>query len=380
MKRARMLLPALCLLLLFSACRAQREYLVITPHEGQYVKEENEGAIVVGSYDALTSALMYLVTNRETSGLIRASNYSGSVSEDVAEAVYTVAKRTPLGSYAVDYITYDVIQVVSYSDVTVNISYTKSREELQKIVSVRNSAAVLTRLASAMEHYEPSLCLYVYGYETQDLAAYVRSYYEEHPGTLQGLPELQASFFPTEQSECILALSLRYPEETAEMLRRQAAVQAEAASAAEYVQYRETQTEQLELLYSYLSERFDYEARTTATPVYAALCEGVASSAGFARAMKVICDALEIECCVVQGMYNGSDWWWNIVKLDGQYYHIDVMRDVLAEADSLGMNLDAAMGAYHWEAADYPACAIRPDDWPELGTEAEIGENIPAGP
>ena len=113
MKRILPLCLCISLLLGIASCSRQRDYLLISPHEGQYVREENEGVIVVGSYDAMVSALIYLVTNSETKGQIRASNYSGTVTEDLANAVYNVAKRTPMGSYAVDYITSDCMQVVS---------------------------------------------------------------------------------------------------------------------------------------------------------------------------------------------------------------------------------------------------------------------------
>ncbi len=372
MKRILPLCLCISLLLGIASCSRQRDYLLISPHEGQYVREENEGVIVVGSYDAMVSALIYLVTNSETKGQIRASNYSGTVTEDLANAVYNVAKRTPMGSYAVDYITYDCMQVVSYYEITVDISYSKTPEEISRIITTRGQNAVLTRLSQAMERYEPSLCLYVYSYEQTDLADYVRNYYETHPGTLQALPEIQTAFYPNEQSECILEIRMRYPEEQEEMLRRQQSVREEAESAAEYVHFRDNQTEQMQLLYLYLSERFEYDTHTTAMPVYSALCEGVASSTGFARAMQILCEELGIECHTVKGIYNGGDWSWNIVRLDGQYYHIDVMRDVISDSDVLNLNLDSEMSAYSWDTSDYPACAIRPDDWPDISTEPDL--------
>ena len=372
----RLLICFLCLLLL-CACGRRGECLVVTPHEEQYVRQENEDALVISDYDSLVSALLYLVSSGEPEGLIRSYSYPGSVSDEVADAVYQVAKRTPLGSFAVDYITYECVQVVSYYEITVGITYSKSPEEMDALITTRGENAIRTRVASALEHYAPSLSLYVYGYEDLDLGEFVRSYYEAHPESVQAMPEVRASFDPAPQSECILQLELGFPETSERMQAIQAEVEEEAQSAAEYVQHRETQAEQLQLLYSYLSEHFDYEIHSTPIPVHGALCQGVASSVGFARAMKILCDRLEMDCYVVQGVRDGSDWSWNIVKVDGQFYHVDVMQALLQGSDELPLSLDAAMSAYHWTTADYPSCALRPDDWPELGSEP--GENIRPG-
>ena len=61
----------------------------------------------------------------------------------------------------------------------------------------------------------------------------------------------------------------------------------------------------------------------SAPTAYGALVEKAANSEGFAMAFKLVCDVLGIECGVVIGKYNGEPHAWNVVSLNGDYYHID---------------------------------------------------------
>ena len=380
MKKARLLAAGAALALL-TGCAPGQMYLAVTPHEEQYVAQENADALVVSDYEGLQSALQLLITRMDETGLIRVYGYeSGDVSEDVAKAVYQAAKQTALGTYSVDYITYDCSQVVSYYEIALHITYTKTAQQMARLVTTRGSNAVRSRIAGALEQYETKLLLYVYSFEDFDLDAYVQQYYEEHPATVQALPEARWQRYPETGSECILELQFSYPVPAQTLLRYQSEVSAVAAAAVDFVQYRETEREKLQLLYFYLSERFQYEEGTTITPVYSVLCEGVADSGGMARAMQVLCSALGLECRTVHGTLDGEDWDWNIVRVDGQYYHADAMRALRSGASELTLNLDSAMSGYSWDTALYPVCALRPDTGLELrGEDGGIQENVLPG-
>ena len=53
----------------------------------------------------------------------------------------------------------------------------------------------------------------------------------------------------------------------------------------------------------------------------------------------------------MQGLRSGESYWWNVVQLDGRWYHIDLLRDLM---DGVGVRTysDAAMGDYYWDASD----------------------------
>lgn len=381
MKRCAVLLLFLGFML--TGCQTRREYLSVKPHEEQYVQQENADATVVSDYNSFVSALLQQCSRRETKGVFRVYGYPGEIMEDVPKAIYYVAKQSAIGAYAVDFITYDCTQIVSYYEISVDITYKKTLEEMQALIVTRGEDAIRLRISNAMQNYEPSLTLRVYDDEIFDVQPFIQSCYEENPGRVQACPAVEAKHYPQEvENEYILELNFSYPHSAQILQQYQQEVDAVVDAAVEYVQYREQEEEKLQLLYVYLSERFDYREERTDTPVYSVLCEGKADSESFARTMKVLCEAVGLECWVVEGSYNAQTWYWNIVCVDGQYYHVDLMRCVTASEAALQLNLDSAMRFYEWIQAEYPACTLRPDVGMDLDKHSgeESGENMQPAP
>lgn len=378
---------ALLLVLLFLSGCTKREYLSVKPHEEQYVEQENADATVISDYDGLVSALLQQCSRHEEVGLIRVYGYPGEIVDDVSRAVYYVAKQSALGAYAVDFITYDCTQVVSYYEISVNVTYTKTMEEMQALIGTRGENAIQVRVSNALKSYAPTLALRVYSTPVYDVEGFVREFYNQNPGLLQACPQVELNYYPKNVAteEYILQIDFTYPYPEANMLQYQQAVDTVVGAAVEYVQYRETEKEKLELLYVYLAERFDYEEQSSDLPVYSALCEGKADAYATACTMKTLCNAIGLECWVVDGTYHGSPWYWNIVSLDGQYYHVDAMRCISAGEMSLSMDLDSGMSLYTWPRSEYPACTLRPDGGIDMREDAgdnsgEFGENLQPTP
>ncbi len=130
-------------------------------------------------------------------------------------------------------------------------------------------------------------------------------------------------------------------------------------AAAEYVRYRQTEQEKAELLYTYLTERFRYEAGETATPLYSAICSGTANQSGLANAWQLICNQAGIPCYTVVGMRAGESCTWNIVQLGEEYRHLDLKRCIL-EDQKLVWRTDEDMTEYYWNSEEYPACVYIP--------------------
>lgn len=58
-----------------------------------------------------------------------------------------------------------------------------------------------------------------------------------------------------------------------------------------------------------------------------ALLDNISLCKGYAQSYKLICDLMSIDCEVVSGQADGIEHAWNIVALEGDYYHIDVTHD-----------------------------------------------------
>ena len=76
----------------------------------------------------------------------------------------------------------------------------------------------------------------------------------------------------------------------------------------------------------------DSDAYSYKSTIYGALCGGSAACEGYAKTAKYLLDRLGIPCYVVTGVSTppgsaSSSHMWNIVQLDGEYYHLDLTWD-----------------------------------------------------
>lgn len=93
-----------------------------------------------------------------------------------------------------------------------------------------------------------------------------------------------------------------------------------------------------------------------------AVCEGIAKVA------KMLLNLLDIKCIVAYGMAGGEDHAWNIVKINGRAYHLDITWDInLSGADAHRydyFNLsDIDIAKDHTPAIKYPECNSECDNY-----------------
>ena len=99
---------------------------------------------------------------------------------------------------------------------------------------------------------------------------------------------------------------------------------------------------------------------STAYNAYGALVEGKAVCNGYAQAMKLLCDLAGVECSMIMGKADGENHAWNLIRLDDEWYHVDVTWDDPEPDDPDRLlysyfNLDdTQMAESHiWDAEDY---------------------------
>lgn len=61
--------------------------------------------------------------------------------------------------------------------------------------------------------------------------------------------------------------------------------------------------------------------------LYGALVEGDAVCEGYSKAFQYLMREAGVQCIVVKGGFNGDSHEWNMVEIDGKFYHIDVTAD-----------------------------------------------------
>lgn len=93
---------------------------------------------------------------------------------------------------------------------------------------------------------------------------------------------------------------------------------------------------------------------------YSVLVGGKGDDKGYARAMKLLLNKVGIECLIVEG----DDDTWNIVKIEGDYYHLDASADKLKNDegkevlthDYFNVSDKEMSMRCQWDTSIYPAC------------------------
>ena len=129
-------------------------------------------------------------------------------------------------------------------------------------------------------------------------------------------------------------------------------VQPVFSSAALYVSGQAGEWVKFQQLHTFLTERFDYTYQHTVTPAYSLLCEGIGSSQSFSQVYAAMCSRIGLEAMSVSGTRDGERHQWNLVKIDGSWYHLDLMASRQFQPLT-----DGEMTGYEWDREAYPAAA-----------------------
>lgn len=366
--RKQVLAIVLLLALSLSGCASllTQSYVAVTPHDKQPAAEVDSSAIRVEDYPQLVSAILYLVSQGEEEGILRLHNYLQDVRADLAAACDEVSHEDPLGAYAVDGINFSFKRIVTYYEATVAISYRRTPEQIAAVVPVTGSGAIRAVLGDTLAAFAPEVALRVnyFGEDAEYIESLVRRAYYDAPAYAQGLPEAEVRLYPETGTQRVVEVVLTYPERSEDLLEKSAETQ-DAAKALVYPlvkQERETR-ELLSALYKVLLRP---EGDSAATPTsHAALVAGGANSEGMALGFKLLCDLAAVPCQVVEGKDEvGEPRFWTIVKLEGEYRHLDPYG-----ADGLPLtDADLLERGFTWDQNVVPACGMQ--------EKLEISKNI----
>ena len=111
--------------------------------------------------------------------------------------------------------------------------------------------------------------------------------------------------------------------------------------------------------YDYDSYNDPNNAAPNTHSILGIIFDGKAVCAGYASTYNALCGMVGLECTYVIGEAGGGSHGWNIVKVDGNYYHVDTTWDDTGggESDEYFLKSDEFMQRNHlWEADEYPAC------------------------
>lgn len=349
--RGRRFAALVLVLAMLSGCGwMDGSYVSVTPHQVALSQSDEGNALSVSSYMGLRDALIGLVDEGNTKGLFSLAEYPREKAlTDMERAVDYVTGTYPVGAYAVESIDYNIGTGLGTNAMTVEITYRHSREQIKAIRTVRWISGAQSAIAGAMDECAEKLVLQISGYQDADFTQIVREYARQNPDRVMETPSVTVRIWPDQGGTRVVELQFFYwtDRETLRAMREQ--VQPVFSSAALYVTGQAGERVKFQQLHTFLTERFDYTYQSSLTPSYSLLCEGIGDSNAFSQIYAAMCSRIGLEAMVVSGTRKGEKHQWNLVKIDGTWYHLDLTatRQFLPATDD-------EMTGYEWDREAYP--------------------------
>ena len=355
MKRMVVCCLAACLLLGGCASMFDGDYVSTMPHQEQGGLAEGVNA-QIKNYDELLTALIAMAERGSKTGVIYVPNYDPEqVGTDMERAAKTALIRSPIAAYAVEDITWELGTNSGQRAVAVSITYFHERPEIQKIRRVTDMSEAVQLLYKELDDSSTGVVMYIEDYEKVDFVELIEKYAFDNPQSVMETPQVSAGVYPKNGDARVVELKFTY-QNTREDLRLFKSQVSTLYASSKYLINRDSpDKEKFSQLYSYLMDRGfgGYTIETSITPAYSLLWHGAGDSKAFATLYAAICRLSELECQVITGTRNGEPWYWNLVLIDGEYYHVDLLRS--HEENGFRSMVQGEMTGYVWNYSAYPA-------------------------
>lgn len=348
----------------FSLCGCSgwfnKEYLsvkdYVPPVQENYSSKDK---ISVRNFTGLRQALLRFAYAGESEGrIVFDASYDGDPLEDLASACWQVRTQDALCAYCVENIAYELTKIVTTNEATVYYSYSNFCESADNIVHLPYSYGVESTLLETLENRDRKLVVLVASssYTAEDIEGLLTRVYRENPTLVPREPQASVNMYSGTGSQRLYEISINYGLTSEELEQRIAALQAVDAFSGMDMESLSNGQRALAAC-QYLMEHCQLSAAATDNTAYSALVNHTANSEGLAFAYVDLCRQLKLECSIVYGQYQWQDRCWNIVKIDGSYYHVDVFEAINSGLESSFMvNDENFWGNHRWDVASYPKC------------------------
>lgn len=337
-----------------------REYVVVKEYEMQPPANSVQAdRVTVRNFTELRSALLRFVSEgAQQSSILFSANYDGDAAEDLASACWQVRTQNALCAYCVENIAYELSKIVTYYEAEISISYSAAAEKVEDIVQMPYSTGTEEVIRTALEEGRARLVVLINrsSYSAEEMEGIVDRVYRSYPASVPKEPQISINMLSGTGLQRLYEIRLRYGLSAAELESRQEELR-------NFTPFAELDLSQMEpaqralLACRYLVEHCSYTTDGQNNDVYSALIRGQANSEGMALAYVELCRQMEVPCQIVYGQRDWENTSWNIVELDGDYYHVDpqLCADVGVEAGFLRRDVEM-WGSYRWDVSAYPAC------------------------
>lgn len=348
----------------FSLCGCSglynKEYLSVNDYVPAVQENySSKDKINVRNFSGLKQAILRFAYAGETEGrVVFDSSYEGDPLEDMASACWQVRTQDALCAYCVENIAYELTKIVTTNEASVYINYSSFCESADNIIHLPFSYGIESRLEEALENRNRNLVVLVSSssYSAEDIEGLLTKIYRENPTLVPREPQASVNMYSGTGSQRLYEISINYGLTSEELEQRMAALQAiDAFSGVNVSGLSEYQRALMAC--QYLMDNCRLTDSSSDNTAYAALVNHQANSEGMAFAYVELCRQLDLECNIVYGQLFWEDYCWNIVKVDGNYYHVDASECIRSGLEgSFLKNDESFWGNYRWDVASYPKC------------------------
>lgn len=211
MKKRMCLLLASCVLLTGCASLLDREYSTVEAHSSKFWESEATGTLRAENYQDIVNDLMLLIGQHTEQAVIRLYSYDDSVTvaDALEKAAAEVQQETALGNYALEYITSSSTAQRGYYELSVQLCYRRTADQIAAIVNATSVTALQSLLETALDEGKTELTVRLGYWRTEDRAAVEKTVSDlRTEQNLTDTPDWTISYYPADGTVGLIEFNL----------------------------------------------------------------------------------------------------------------------------------------------------------------------------
>lgn len=287
--------------------------------------------------------MLNMVNMGITDDVMRIGSYSGELEDDLAVIIHEITTIEPMGIYGVSSITAERSKVLSYQEVSVNIQYKRTAEEMQNVMSVSGDYDLKNRMSDMFKSFSTGEAYYIKDASSaggQDAENQLYAAWMGCGSRAVGLSKTSVDFYPENSQSYIVEVTAAYSFTTQQMEDMSQYVLQQADVACQNVPADDT-LEKVEYINRYLADNIRYDSsaqrvvnetqagqpKTAIYTAYGIFHQKVGAQSGFVLAASVMCDTLGVDHMVETGLMGGDIYSWISLDIEGERYIFDVTAE-----------------------------------------------------
>ena len=341
-------------MLTICACASifDKQYYQVEDYVYPVSNDKIDGKTKVKNLNELKDAITEIVDNGLTEGqIVFAEEYIGNITDDINNAVWQVRSQNALCAYCVDDISYELSKLISYYEVEFNVKYTDIGISFEDIHRLTYSTGLKDIIYTAINNLDKKIVLLINksSYSSTALENLIIETYRQNPLICPVEPSLNIRMFSGNNAQRLYEIELNYGMNYDDLVHCKEELNNISLFSEEEMNMSDI--DKAKVVFERLSDVEMGEGNS----VYNAIIEKCSNSEGVALAFCALSNAIGLDCVEVYGNNSFGDYCWNIVKIDSDYFHVNVFDGISAGF----LKSDLEMWPYYrWDTYQYPKCSV----------------------